>query len=127
VVGRQALNDYPVDNYTLPAGSTVFMSPYVIHHDPRYFPDPDRFHPERWTPEMKMHLPKFAYFPFGGGPRLCIGEQFARMEGILLIAAIAQRWQMRLMPGHRVSLQPRITLRPKYGMVMIPARRKVGM
>jgi len=126
VVGRQALNDHAIGKYVAPAGTTLFMSPYVIHHDPRYFPDPDRFYPERWTPEMRAELPKFAYFPFGGGPRLCIGEQFARMEGILLIAAIAQKWQMRLAPGQVVALQPRITLRPKYGMVMIPARRKVG-
>lgn len=123
LVGYRAINEYRAGDYILPARSVVLMSQYVMHHDPRYFPDPFRFDPERWTPEAELARPKFAYFPFGGGPRVCIGEPFAWMEGILLIATLAQRWRLRLAPGHPVVLQPLITLRPKDGMPMIPERR----
>jgi cytochrome P450 len=119
IIGRRALSDYRIDEYPIPAGSILLMSQYVVHHRAKYFPDPFRFDPERWTPEAKDSRPKFSYFPFGGGPRLCIGEHFAWMEGVLVLAAIAQRWRMRLVPGHRVEMQPLVTLRPKYGMKMI--------
>lgn len=122
-IGRRALKDFEADGFTVPAGSVVLMSQYIMHRDARYFPDPEKFDPERWTPERQAERPKFSYFPFGGGARVCIGEQFAWMEGILLIAAIAQQWQMRLVPGHVVDLQPLITLRPKYGMRMTLERR----
>ena len=94
-----------------------------MHHDERFFRDPLRFDPERWTPEAKAARHKFSYFPFGGGPRQCIGEAFAWMEGILLLAALGQHWKMRLVPGHRVELQPLVTLRPKRGMRMVVRRR----
>jgi cytochrome P450 len=123
-LGRRALQDYQAGGYTIPAGSIVLMSQYLMHRDPRYFPDPLRFDPERFTPEAQALRPKFAYFPFGGGPRLCIGEPFAWMEGVLLLATLAQRWQMRLVPGHPVMPRPTVTLRPKYGMRMILTRRK---
>jgi cytochrome P450 len=100
------------------AGSICIASPYVIQHDPRWFPDPDRFDPERWTPEARNARPKFSYFPFGGGARICIGERFAWMEGVLLIATLAQKWKLRLAPGQRVEPLPLITLRTKYGMRM---------
>ena len=90
-----------------------------MHRDARWFPDPTRFDPNRWTPERQAERPKFSYFPFGGGPRVCIGEQFAWMEGVLLLATIAQRWKLRLVPGHPIAIQPIITLRPKYGMKMV--------
>lgn len=118
VLGREAITDYQVGGYPVPAGSTLLMSQWVMHHDPRYYPEPLRFDPERWRPAALAHLPRYAYFPFGGGPRVCIGEQFAWMEGVLLLATLAQRWRMRLVPGHPVELLPRITLRPKYGMRM---------
>jgi len=118
-IGRRALGDYQINGYTIPARSILLMSQYVMHHDPRFFPDPFRFDPERWTPEAKESRPKFSYFPFGGGPRLCIGEHFAWMEGALVLATIAQRFRMRLAPGHPVELQPLVTLRPKHGMRMI--------
>ena len=117
-MGRQVLHDYEVGGYVAPAGSIVLMSPWVMHHNPKYYPDPFKFDPERWTPAAREARPKFSYFPFGGGPRVCIGEGFAWMEGILLLAAIAQRWKMRLEPGHNVAARPLITLRPKYGMRM---------
>ena len=94
------------------------MSTYVVHRDPRWFPDPLRFDPERWRPEETEKRPRFSYFPFGGGPRLCIGERFAWMEGVLLISAIAQKWKFQLVDGHRVDTKPLITLRPKHGMKM---------
>jgi cytochrome P450 len=122
-IGRRAVYEFEAGGFTVPAGSVVLMSQYIMHRDPRFFPDPERFDPERWTPQAQTERPKFSYFPFGGGARVCIGEQFAWMEGILLIAAIAQQWRMRLAPGHIVDLQPLITLRPKYGMRMTLERQ----
>lgn len=118
IVGRRAIGPFEANGYEIPARSIVLMSQYVAHRDARWFPDPERFDPDRFTPERQADRPKFAYFPFGGGPRVCIGEQFAWMEGIILLATIAQRWRFRLVPGHPVALQPIITLRPKYGMRM---------
>jgi cytochrome P450 len=122
-MGRRVLEDYQINEYVVPSGAIVLMSPWVMHHDPRFFPDPYKFDPERWTPEAREARPKFSYFPFGGGPRVCIGEQFAWMEGALLIAAIAQRWRMRLAPGQRVEPKAMITLRPRYGMRMVLSER----
>jgi cytochrome P450 len=127
VMGRQVLSDYPLGEYVAKAGTIILMSPFVMHHDPRYYPDPFRFDPERWTPEARAARPKFAYFPFGGGPRICIGEQFAWMEAVLVIATLAERWRMRLVPGFRVEPKPMITLRQKYGMQMeIEERRSTA-
>ena len=120
---RRALNDYQAGDYVVPAGSVVVVSQYVIHRDARYFPEPLRFAPERWTPEFKATLPKYAYFPFGGGPRGCIGEGFAWMEMILIVAALAQQWKLQLAPGSRVVPQPLVTLRPKQGLSMTALRR----
>jgi cytochrome P450 len=94
------------------------MSPFVLHRDARFFPDPLIFNPDRWTAEFEATLPKFAYFPFGGGARQCIGEQFAWMEGVLVLATIAQRWRLRLAPGQRIVPQPLVTLRAKSGVKM---------
>jgi cytochrome P450 len=124
ILGRRAIGDYEVANYLLPAGSVIFMSPYVMHRDQRYFPDPVTFDPKRWASESRGLQPRFSYFPFGGGPRQCIGEAFAWMEGVLIIATLAQNWRMLLVPGHPVELQPLVTLRPKYGMRMTLERRK---
>jgi cytochrome P450 len=117
-IGRLTLKDYEVGGYTVPAKSLVLLSQYVTQRDERFFTDPARFDPERWTAEAKESRPPFSYFPFGGGPRRCIGEGFAWMEGILLIATLAQSWRMRLIPNHSVEPMPVITLRPKYGMRM---------
>jgi cytochrome P450 len=123
-IGRQVLNDFPLGQYIAPKGSILLMSPYVMHHTARFYPEPFQFDPERWVPEARDARPKFSYFPFGGGPRVCIGEQFAWMEGILLLATIGQHWRMRLAEGHTVQPQPMITLRPKYGMKMVLQRRQ---
>ena len=122
-LARRAIEDYQVGGYTVPAGADIYMSQYVIHRDGRFYPDPLKYDPDRWGAEEDSRLPKFTYFPFGGGPRRCIGEPFAWMEGVLLIAAIASRWKMSLAPGHRVVPDPLITIRPKYGMQMIVEKR----
>ena len=115
-VGRLAVKDYPVRDYVVPKGSLVLISQYVLHRDPRFWPDPLRFDPERFAPEATESRPQYAYFPFGAGARRCIGEGFAWMEGTLLVAALARRWRMRLVPDHPVVEHPRITLRPRYGI-----------
>ena len=122
-MGRFARNDFQLGEYFLPAKTTVLISQFVTHRDARFFPDPLRFDPERFTPESKSRRAKFTYFPFGAGVRQCIGESFAQMEGVLLLATIAQKWRLRLVPGHPVEPQPLITLRPKYGMKMLVERR----
>ena len=123
LIGRRALVDYPLGGYVVPARSIIIMSPYVLQRDTRYYADPERFDPDRWTPAFRAGLPKFAYFPFGRGPRQCIGESFAWMELILLVATIAQQWRLRLVPGHPVVPQPLVTLRTKHGMRMTVTRR----
>jgi cytochrome P450 len=123
IIGRRAIAAYPLGPYVAPARSILVMSPFVVQRDARRYKDPERFDPDRWTPEFRAALPKFAYFPFGGGSRQCIGESFAWMELILLVATIAQQWQLRLAPGHPVVPQPLVTLRTKYGMRMTVSKR----
>jgi cytochrome P450 len=123
VLGRRALEDHSVAGYTMPAGAMAVMSQYVVHHDPRWFPDPFGFNPGRWTPQAESERPRYSYFPFGGGPRICVGESFAWTELVLVLATIARRWELRLLPGHPVELAPLITLRPKHGMRMTVHRR----
>jgi cytochrome P450 len=124
IIGRRALNDYQIDGYFIPAQSLLLMSQWLMHRNEKYFADPLKFDPERWRPEARESRPKFTYFPFGGGNRVCIGEHFAWMEGVLVIATVAQRWKMRLVEGHTVEPHPIVTLRPKYGMKMIVSSRK---
>jgi cytochrome P450 len=117
-MGRQALNDFQLGDFFLPAKTTVLMSQFITHRDPRFFPDPLRFDPERFSAEAKARRMKFTYFPFGAGFRQCIGESFAWMEGVLLLATLGQKWKLKLVPGYRLEPQPLITLRPKFGMRM---------
>ena len=125
-LGRRAIADHAAGDYTIRAGTLVAMSPYVVQRDERWWPDPERFDPERFTPEARAARPRFAYFPFGGGARQCIGESFAWMEGVLLLATIGQRWRFRLAPGQRVEPQALITLRPRHGIRMIAEARSPG-
>ena len=117
-MGREVLKDVSIGPYRLQKGTMVFFSQYIVQRDPRWFPEPQRFRPERFTAEAKVGRPRFAYFPFGGGGRQCIGESFAWMEAILALATIAQRWRLELVAGQRIELQPKITLRPKNGIHM---------
>ena len=117
-MGRYARQDFRLGPYFLPARTTVLMSQFVTHRDPRFFPDPLRFDPERFSPEAKASRAKFTYFPFGAGPRQCIGESFAWMEAVLVLATLAQKWKLTLVPGHSVEPEPLITLRSKFGMQM---------
>jgi cytochrome P450 len=118
IIGRRALEPYRIDGYDIPPGAVLIVSPYLTQRDPRFFVNPDTFDPDRWTPAFKSALPPFAYFPFGGGTRRCIGESFAWMELVLVLSTIAQRWRLSLVPGHPVKPQPVVTLRLKHGLKM---------
>jgi cytochrome P450 len=129
IVGRRAMTDYQLGEHQLPARTIVLMSQWVVHRDPRWWPDAESFRPERWLAggsALDPARPKLSYFPFGAGTRICIGEQFAWMEGILALTTIAQRWRLRLAPGHRVEPRPIITLRARYGMRMTAHARHRG-
>ena len=117
-VGREALRECEVGGYRVAKGVQVLAFPWATHRDPRWFADPEAFRPERWGEESISRLPKYAYFPFGGGPRLCIGNYFATMEAVLILSTIARRFRLRLVPGQRIELMPAISLRPKRGMLM---------
>jgi cytochrome P450 len=122
-MGREALQDVAIGPYRLRKGTMIFFSQYIVQRDPRWFPHPERFWPERFTAEAKAARPRFAYFPFGGGGRQCIGESFALMEATLALATIAQRWRLALVPGQTIEPQPKITLRPRNGIRAIPVPR----
>lgn len=124
VVARIPLKDDVIGGYRIPAGSGLFLSPYVTHRHPEFWENPEGFDPERFTPERSAGRPRFAYFPFGGGPRLCIGNNFAMLEAQLLLATITQRYRLDLVPGHPVATLPLVTLRPRYGMKMRPIPRR---
>jgi cytochrome P450 len=117
-LARTVVSDFELRGYRIPAGANVVMSQWIMHRNPTYFPDPDRFDPDRWLPERSQRLPRFAYFPFGGGPRQCIGTSFAMMEATLLLASIAQRFRLHTVPDHPVVPIPSFTLRPKHGIKM---------
>jgi cytochrome P450 len=118
-IGRSANEEDEIAGYVIPKGSIVLTSPYVTHRHMALWDNPEGFDPERWRTQRVAQLPRFAYFPFGGGPHLCIGNSFALMETELVLAAIVQRFRLDLLPGHPVELEPTITLRPKQGMRMM--------
>jgi cytochrome P450 len=107
-----------IGGYTLEKGKPVFIIPYVQHRDPRWFDEPERFLPERWEDGYEERLPKYAYMPFGGGPRVCIGNSFAMMEARLLLATIAQHFRLSLEAGYKVEPEPMVTLRVRGGLPM---------
>lgn len=121
-IGREAVGDCEIGGYEVPSGTQLVISPWVMHRDPRYFEDPETFDPDRWAGDAARKLPKYAYFPFGGGPRLCIGQSFARMEIVLVLAAIAQRFEFGLVEGQQIKPRPSITLRPDKGVRMVVGR-----
>jgi len=122
-VGREAIGNCEIGGYRVRAGSQLFMFQWAVQRDPRYFEEPGRFHPERWTEEFTNALPKYAYFPFGGGPRVCIGSYFAMMEVIMLLATIGRKFRFTLLPDHAVSLMPAMSLRPADGIKVSVERR----
>lgn len=123
VVGREALVDTRVAGYDCPRGTTILMPESVVHRDPRFFENPDEFRPERWRNNFERRLPNCAYFPFGAGPRICIGQLFAMVEMTMVMAMIAQRFQFTLKPGQTVIPGVQFTLRPNPGVPTIITRR----
>ncbi len=118
-IGRLSIEEHKFGNFEIPVGALVLVSPFVTQRDPRFWEDATRFIPERWFDRsIKEAGQKFIYFPFSRGVRSCIGESFAWMEGVLLVAALARKWKLRLTPGHKLGLSPLMTLRPKFGMKM---------
>ncbi len=117
-MSREPIEDDVICGHDVPKGAHVAINPWIVHRHRRLWDDPLRFDPERFSPERSADRPRFAYLPFGGGPRVCIGGSFAMMEAVLALAALAQKYRLRLMPGHRVEPRGLITLQPKYGMAM---------
>lgn len=115
-ISREPVEDVWIDEYCLPAGCEVALSQWVMHRHPDYFIDPNSFTPDRWSQEFEKSLPPYVYFPFGAGPRICIGNNFAMMEATLLLAAIMQKFHFVLDQSHKVILEPSITLRPQKGI-----------
>ncbi len=122
---REALHDITIDGYLLPKGTTVLISPYTLHRNPACFPDPEKFIPQRFTSEQEKQLPRYAYIPFGAGPRICIGNYFALMEGQLLLATLAQRVTFTLVPGQTIQPDPihNLTLRPGGKVAVVVKKR----
>jgi len=113
VIGRQAKEAVEMAGTTLPQGAVVLVCPWVIHRDPRWWPNPEQFDPDRWAEGTASERPRWSYFPFGGGSRSCIGEAFAWMEAILVTATIAREWRVESLGPRHPPLRPTITLRPK--------------
>jgi cytochrome P450 len=123
VVGREATTDLELGGYSVKRGYTVLMSQWVNHRDPQYFPDPEAFRPERWDNGLAKRIPKFAYYPFGGGQRICIGNSFALMEAAIILAAVGQRYTFTLDPEAVIEIKPQITLMPAYDIPVTLQRR----
>jgi cytochrome P450 len=123
MIGRSAQQPDEVGGYAIPAGSMMFLSPWITQHDARFFPEPARFRPERFLAPEAERIPRFAYFPFASGPRVCIGNGFAMMEARLLLALIAQRYRMQLVEGQAVVSEAAVTLRPRDGLRVMLERR----
>jgi cytochrome P450 len=123
-VSREAIEDVQLGPYFMPKGSTIGLTLYFTHHDPQNFPDPERFDPERFSAENEKNIPDYAYLPFGGGPRVCVGNSLAMMETRLIVATIASRFRLSLAPGQTVQMDPLITLNTKGGMAMTVTARE---
>ena len=122
-LSREAIEECEIGGYRVPAGTQLFIVLWVLHRDPRYFEDPETFYPERWEDGSAGRIPRYAYLPFGAGPRLCIGSSFAMTEAILLLATMAKRFRLELASERPVIPQPSVTLRPGGGMRMVLRRR----
>jgi cytochrome P450 len=125
-IGREAQKECEIGGYCVPSGTQLLISQWVVHRDPRYFNDPEMFSPDRWEDGFAQRIPKYAYLPFGGGPRQCIGDSLAMMEATLVLATIAKKFQLELVSEQQVIPQPSITLRPKGGLSMLLKKRSPG-
>lgn len=125
VIGRRCEEDCTIGGHFVPAMTNVLMSQWIVHRDPRWYSQPNEFQPDRWTPEFSRELPKYAYFPFGGGPRACIGNQFAMLEAVLVLATMAQRVELQLVETEPMPVMPAVTLRPAKPMAMRVQMRPV--
>ncbi|MER9022391.1 cytochrome P450 [Mesorhizobium sp. M0815] len=126
IIGRESIGAFKLGGYAFPAGVTIFISPWVLHRDPRHFAQPEMFRPERWMGNLAHELPRFAYMPFGGGPRICIGQRFAMMEAVLILTTMAQRFSAEWQSGHKVTPFPSINLRPRGGVWLKIKDRETG-
>jgi len=124
LLGREAIVPTEVGGYPVPVGTTVYMSQWVLHRDGRFFDDPESFRPERWADGLAKRIPRYAYFPFGGGPRICIGNSFSLMESVLLLATMARRFRLKLVPGAKIIPVPTMTLRADGGIPMVVTARR---
>jgi cytochrome P450 len=122
-MGREAREDVELGGYRIPKGGQVWFCPWAIQRDARWFDEPDRFLPERWEGDLAKRIHRYAYFPFGGGPRFCIGQAFAQMESVLLLAILARRFHVGVLPSPRIVPEPSVTLRPKHGVRVRLSRR----
>ena len=118
VLARMAIEPCQIGGYEIPLGATILLAPWVTHRDPRFFDEPETYRPERWLDGLAQRLPAGAYFPFGDGPRRCIGQGFALMEAAIMIATIAQKFRLSLLPGQDVTPEPLVTLRPRHHIHM---------
>jgi cytochrome P450 len=123
-MARLAVEDHELAGYPVKKGMGIAMAQWVVHRDPRWYDAPEEFRPERWESDLAKRLPRFAYFPFGGGPRQCIGNAFALMEATLILATVAKKFRMRLVPGHPVTPLASITLRPRHGIRVVLETRQ---
>jgi cytochrome P450 len=123
-IGRESTQPFELGGYSFPTGTTIFIVPWLLHRDPRYFAEPEAFRPERWMGNLARELPRFAYMPFGGGPRICIGQRFAMMEAVLVLATLVQRFSMHWQPDRKVTPFPSITLRPNGGVWLKLSERR---
>ena len=122
--GRMAFEPFELAGFSIPAGALLAAPPFIMHRDPRWFEEPLAFCPDRWTPEFRQALPPYTYFPFGGGPRRCIGDSFAWMEAQMVLATLGQTWHMHHVPRYPVEAEMLVTMRPKKGMPMVLKRRR---
>jgi cytochrome P450 len=122
-IAREARDDCEIGGYPVPAGTTLFLFQWVVQRDPRFYENAEQFDPDRWADGLAQRLPKYAYFPFGGGPRQCIGNTFALMEAVLVLATMAQKFRITLVPDHNVRIWPAITLRPRNGIQVLVNQR----
>jgi cytochrome P450 len=125
IIAREAVTAYRLGPFDVPPGATIFVSPYATQRDPRFWNNPEQFDPDRWREDVAAGRQKFSFYPFGAGTRVCIGEHFAIMEGVLLIATLMQRWKFHLLPHQQIKLWPQITLRPRHS-IYFRAERKGG-